>query len=558
VKECEDPFNVISVAPGDVQDCLLVEGDRHPCSQGLGAGREARARSEDRRAVASAGVSGGVRGAEGWRLRDRECGGKGAGGERDEAREGYGGFGGEGWQVSYEHFVASKLDVVPPTGIANPRVDESALFPHQAALSTYALRRGRCAVLAHLGLGKTRIGLTYARHVVEHTNKPVLILTPLCVAPQMRDEAEKMGIEATVVREASDVDRRGINIINYERIHKLDTSIFGGVVPDESSCIKGLGSVTLDRLLDAFGHCAFRLALTATPAPNDFAELGQHCELLSICSRMEMLAEYFVHDGGDTAKWRLKGYGRAAFWKFVASWGPMVRSPADLGFDASAYELPPLKHHTHVLRAGDEARAGQLFATAAKTLNERRSAKRASLEQRVAKAADLANGNGEQWLVFCELNQESEALTRAIDGAIELTGSMPLEAKEEAVQAFLSGEARVLVSKPKLCGHGLNLQRCRNLVFASVSDSWEQRFQAIGRIHRFGQRLPCHVHSILSELEMAVLKNIERKQAEADEMARELAAECAEHVRESVLGQKRRVNDYTARKVAVPEWMVGA
>jgi superfamily II DNA or RNA helicase len=460
----------------------------------------------------------------------------------------------------YQKFIAGKLAIDPPTGITGIEVESDALFPHQRALSQWALRRGRCAVFANLGLGKTRVGLTFADRVVRHTNKPVLILTPLSVAKQMKAEAERMGMDATIVRESGDVDQRGINIINYERLHKVDPSVFAGVVPDESSCIKGLGSKTLEQLKAAFGNTPFRCALTATPAPNSYEELGQHCELLSICSRIEMLAEYFVHDGGDTASWRLKGYGRRKFWQFVASWGALVRSPADLGFDASAYELPPVHYHNHVIQASDEVvrDAGTLFAEPARTLSQRRNAKKASISERVGMCSDLVNASDEPWLVFCELNDESRALARSIRGAVELTGSMPLEAKEEAMDAFLSGEARVMVSKPSLCGHGVNMQHCRNLAFSSVSDSWEMRHQAIGRIHRFGQTKECHVHSFLSELEMNVLANLERKAREANEMAEELSRECSEHVRSNVLGQSRRVNEYVPREVALPEWLVGA
>lgn len=460
--------------------------------------------------------------------------------------------------MDYASFVGAKLAIDPPTGIAGAEVDSPHLFDHQRVLAQWALRRGRAGVFARMGLGKSRIGLTYAQRVVEHTNRPVLILTPLAVGKQMQAEAQAIGIEARLVREGSDVESRGVNICNYERLHKLDPSQFGGVVTDESSCIKGLGSKTLDQLTGAFGSTAFRLALTATPSPNDFSELGQHCELLSICSRIEMLAEYFVHDGGDTSSWRLKGYGRTKFWQFVASWAALLRSPADLGFDASGYELPRLHEHTHIIGA-DQSTAmasGKLFVEAARTLSERRAAKKASARERIERCAELVNASDESWVVFCELNDESKALTREIRGSVELTGSMKLEEKEEAMEAFLNGHARVMVSKPSLCGHGLNLQFCRNMAFASVSDSWEQRFQAIGRIHRFGQKRECHVHSFLSELEANVLANIERKAKEAAEMAEELAAECAEHVRANVLGQTRRVNEYVARDVGAPAWLV--
>jgi superfamily II DNA or RNA helicase len=459
--------------------------------------------------------------------------------------------------TSYEDFVASKLIHVPPTGIEGAKVESPHLFEFQRVLTEWALRRGRCAVFANLGLGKSRIGLTWSDTLVRHTNKPALLLTPLSVAKQMQREAEAIGIEARVVRDQSEVKGSCVNIANYERLHRFDASAFGAVGYDESSCVKGLGSKTLSQLDAAFGQTQFRLAMTATPAPNSYEELGQHCRLLSVCSSSEMLAEYFTHDGGDTAKWRLKHHGRAKFWEFVASWGALVRSPADLGFDATLYNLPPVNYQNHIIQADAETvrASGHLFAERARTLSDRRSAKRASIEGRIGGCIDLVNASDEAWVVFCELNDESKALARGINGAVELTGSMDLDEKEEAMDAFLSGGARVIVSKPSLCGHGVNMQHCHNMAFASVSDSWEQRHQAIGRIHRFGQKNECNVHSFLSELELNVLDNIERKARDAAAMSDELAAECVAHVRANVIGQKKVVNEHKTRTVALPSWI---
>lgn len=459
--------------------------------------------------------------------------------------------------MNYEDFVASKLALNVPTGIANAVVESEHLFPFQRDLTQWALRRGRCALFANMGLGKSRMALFYARAVSEFTAKPVIILTPLAVAQQMRAEGGRVGIRVTVVREHSDVCA-GVNVCNYERLAKLDASVFGGAVFDESSCVKGLGSKTLTQLVDAFGRTPFRLACSATPAPNSFDELGQHCELLGICSRNEMLAEHFQHDGSETSKWILKGHARKAFWKFVASWGALVRSPEDIGHDGSAYELPPIEHITHVLDAdADVVRAsGFLFAQPASTLMERRAARRGSMERRVSEASELVNADNEPWICWCDYNEESTSLTRAIRGAVEVTGSMDIDDKEEALRRFIAGEARVLVTKPSLAGHGLNLQHCNRVVFAGISDSYEQRFQAIGRVHRFGQKRPVAVHYYLSELEMAVLENIKRKSAEADAMAIELALETRELVRAEVTGQTRATNEYVPTvRATTPDWL---
>lgn len=458
----------------------------------------------------------------------------------------------------YASFVASKLAYSPPTGIAGAECEDEHLFPHQRALTRWALRRGRAAVFAAMGLGKSRIELKWAERVSQYTDQPTLLLTPLAVAAQMQAEATRIGVQATIVREVSDV-APGVNICNYERLHKLDPSVFGGVVCDESGCIKGVGSRTLEQLLEAFGRTPFRLAATATPAPNEWQELCQHAELLGIARRAEVLAEYFTRDGGSTQDWRVKGHARTAWWRFVASWGALVRSPADLGFDASTYQLPPVERHFHTLPADDASvrGAGLLFARPASTLMERRAARRGTIAARVERCAELVNGDDEPWLVWSELNDESRALTKSIRGAVEVTGSMDVDAKEEAIRRFIAGEARVLVSKPSLCGHGLNLQFCNRVAFVGVSDSWEQQFQAVGRVHRYGQKRTVHVHHFLSELEGNVLDNVRRKEADAERMGEELSRETAEIVRAEVSGQTRRTNDYDARKrVKVPAWLV--
>lgn len=462
--------------------------------------------------------------------------------------------------TDYEEFVSGKLLVVPPTGIPGAVCTDEHLFPHQQVLTQWALRRGRCAIFAAMGLGKMRIAITWADRIAKHTGKPVLILTPLAVAAQMRSEGARIGVDVTVVRERSDVTG-GVNVCNYERLGKLDSSVFGGVACDESGCIKGLGSKTLQQLLEAFGDCPFRCALTATPAPNDFLELCQHAELLGVAKRAEVLAEYFTRDGGSTQNWEVKGHARKRWWAFVASWGALIRSPADLGFDASAYELPPIEKTYHVIPAdADMVRSsGLLFAKPAATLMERRQARRGSIDARVASAVELVNADDERWIVWSELNDESRALSKAINGAVELTGSMDIDAKEEALRRFIEGEARVLVSKPSLCGHGLNLQFCNHVAFVGISDSFEQQYQALGRVHRFGQTKTVHAHFFLGEMEMAVLENVRRKEADAAVMGEELSRETAEVVRAEVLGQTRRENDYEASiDIVVPTWLRSA
>lgn len=459
--------------------------------------------------------------------------------------------------MSYEAFLAKKLAAPEPDGFEPPH-SFPWLFPFQADIVRWAIRRGRSAVFASTGLGKTRMQLAWAQHVHEFTKGNVLILAPLAVAAQTQLEGAGVGLAVNRAHDQTDV-RPGINITNYERIHKFDASTFSGVVLDESSCIKHFASKTLKELLEAFGATPFRLCATATPAPNDFTELGTHAEFLGVSSRQEMLAEFFCHDGGETQVWRLKGHARKQFWKWVASWGALVRSPEDLGHDGSGYDLPPLKVKQHTLKVENEEvfATGELFPSDSATLMERKGHRKASLDARVKACAALVNKSKEPWVVWCDLNAESEALIAAIPDAIEVTGSMTLEEKENALRAFADGEARVLVSKPSICGFGLNWQHCARMSFVGITDSWESYFQAIRRCWRFGQKRPVEVHVYASEMEGAVVRNLERKAADAEKMAEELSRETAAMVRDEVLTARSRLRNNTNHetKIMLPSWL---
>lgn len=461
--------------------------------------------------------------------------------------------------MSYQSFISEKLAHTKTDGIDVRRDDFDArysLMPHQGDLAAWALRRGRAAIFADTGLGKTRMQLAWADAVSAHAGRPVIILCPLAVAPQTVAEGAAIGVGVTHCREAADV-RGGINVINYDRLHLIDPEQFAGVVLDESSIIKHHASKTLAALLDAFRHTPFRLCATATPAPNDWVELGTHAEFLGLRTRAEMLAEYFVHDGGETQVWRLKGHARVAFWRWVASWGAMVRSPADLGHDASAYDLPPLRVHEHIVEA--QAIAGQLFPGGTMTLTERRDARRASLDERVMQCADLVNSTPGPWVIWCELNAEGDALESAINSAAQVAGSDPTEHKESVLRDFAEGRARVLISKPAICGWGLNWQHCANIAFVGVSDSWESYYQAVRRCWRFGQQREVSVHLFASEAELTVLVNLKRKESEARAMSDLLSAETLVAVRDTRTSAQRETNDHNAdRHVTVPAWLGGA
>lgn len=462
--------------------------------------------------------------------------------------------------MSYAAFVRNKFVAHQPSGIAGGFVLPPSMFDHQKALASWALRRGRAAVFADTGLGKMLIELAWADVVNKHTGMPVMIHTPLAVAAQIASEGRRFGIEATVVRESSEVTP-GINVTNYDRLHKFDASVFGGIVLDESGCIKHHDAKTFRALTDAYLDTPFKLPATATPAPNDWTELGTHAEFLGICTRAEMLAEFFTHDGGDTSVWRLKGHARSIFWKWVASWGAMIRKPSDLGFDDGAYNLPPLQLHEHTVESHDAALNGMLFAMEAQTLSERRGARRGSMEQRVAACAAIVNAQADEpWVVWCDLNDEGDALTEAIDGAVQIAGKDSIELKERRLQDFADGRVRVLVSKPSICGWGLNWQHSARMAFVGVTDSFESYYQAVRRCWRFGQSRAVDVHLFSSSQEGAVASNLRRKERDAKEMAESLSAETAGAVFAEVIGEAtRETNSHHAdKRVRVPSFLLEA
>ena len=462
--------------------------------------------------------------------------------------------------MSYADFISSKLSRVPPTGLSDVSAIMLApgLFDFQDAIVRWALRRGRAAIFADTGLGKSRMQLAWADTVHRETGHDVLILAPLAVAAQTVQEGREIGVAVNQCRDGSEVER-GITITNYDRLHRFDCSRFGAVVLDESSIIKHHTSKTLQILLDSFAQTPFKLCATATPAPNDWTELGTHAQFLGICTQTEMLAEYFVHDGGDTQTWRLKGHARQQFWQWVASWASLVRKPEDLGFDGSRYNLPALHVSQHVTPSTghDQAATGMLFALEANTLSERRGARRDSLEGRVSACAAMVNADAEPWIVWCDLNAEGDALRAAIPGAVEIRGSDDPDAKEQRLIDFAAGRIRVLVTKPSIAGFGLNWQHCARMAFVGVTDSWEAYYQAVRRCWRFGQKREVNVHIFASDLEGAVVNNLRRKERDAQAMADSLSAETRDAVMKEVTGVTRQSNPYSpARTADIPAWLV--
>lgn len=460
--------------------------------------------------------------------------------------------------TSYTEFLALKVVRQKDCGFAvSPGDLNPMLFPFQRDLSAWALRRGRAALFEDCGLGKTPQQLEWARRVHLHTAGDVLILAPLAVGRQTAREGEKFGVPVTLCHSQADV-RPGVNVTNYEKLHHFDPSHFAGVVLDESSILKSFAAKTCRAVIDAFSATPYRLACTATPAPNDYLELGNHAEFLGVMSRAEMLAMFFTHDGGSTSQWRLKRHAEDGFWRWVASWAAFVRKPSDIGHSDEGFTLPELTTLRHALPVDQELAqaAGMLFPKDARTLAEQRATRGASLSARVAEVATLVNGSADAWVVWCELNDESAALAKAIPDAVEIRGADPSEKKEKALTDFAEGRVRVLVTKPSIAGFGMNWQHCNRVAFVGVSHSYEQTYQAVRRCWRFGQRKPVECHVVYCETEDAIVKNLSRKAAEADRLAEGMLRHMSAFQQREVRGAERDAARYqSGSEIIVPSWV---
>lgn len=460
-------------------------------------------------------------------------------------------------RVGYADFLARKSPTDTPTGIeADATAIHPRLFDFQRDIVLWALRRGRAAIFADTGLGKSGIELEWARHTPGRT----LLLAPLAVAEQTIREAAHLGLASPQIRQCGDQSEVGdakIVVTNYEKLHRFDPSAFSGVVLDESSILKSFDGKTRTTIIESFAKTPYKLACTATPAPNDHMELGNHAEFVGAMSRTEMLSTFFVHDGGDTSKWRLKGHARRDFWRWVCSWAVAIRHPRDLGYEQNGYDLPPMRVSGHVVPVDvARAREGALFAFDANTLEEQRRERRATIGERVARAVEIVSREpDEQWLIWCDLNAESEALAAAIPGAVQVTGSDPPEKKVATMTAFASGDVRSIVSKPSICGFGMNWQHCARMAFVGVGHSYEAFYQATRRCHRFGQSRPVDVHVITASTEGRVVESLKRKAAEAEEMMAQMLANMGEINAANVKGISMMRDDYSTKRMEVPTWL---
>lgn len=415
--------------------------------------------------------------------------------------------------LDYDKFIAAKSKCRVQSGF-EPLEIKAPLFDWQKSVVRWAIRNGCAALFEECGLGKTLQQLEWARQVSEHTKSPVIILTPLSVAHQTASEAAKFGIEATVVADQSQVKPGvGIWITNYEKLEHFEPTTFSGVVLDESSILKAFTGKTRIALAKAFERTPYRLCCTATPSPNDYTEFGQHADFLGVCSPAQMLATFFVNDTFNTGDWRLKKHAEDEFWKWVASWACCVSKPSDIGFSDEGYELPQLHMHTITVDVDESHDAGEeLFRHATLSATTIHREMRMTSEARAKRVAELVAAEpNEQWLVWCNTNDEADKLDELIPDSVDIRGSDTAHKKEQAVDDFLAGKLRVLSSKPSIFGYGLNLQCCARVAFVGLSYSFEDLYQALRRSYRFGQTREVHVYIVQARTEGAILQNIQRK-----------------------------------------------
>lgn len=424
--------------------------------------------------------------------------------------------------MNYQDFLEGKTLRFAHAGFDCDFSNDASLFPFQQHIVQTCVKRGRAAIFADTGLGKARMGLKWAESVSRHSDCNVLILTPCAVAQQMAREAKKIGVVVNIVSDASEV-KDGISLCNYEKLHKLNSADFGAIVLDESSILKGFSSKYRAALTDFAENIGYRLAMTATPSPNDLIELINHSDWLGVMLRREAIANFFVQDGNTTKKYRLKKTCSDEFWAWVASWAVCIRRPSDLGdYVDDGYDLPPL--NIERLTVASDALMTTLLPVTALSLTERRVARKSSIVGRVEAVAALVNASDLPWVVWCDYNDESDLLKKSIPGAVEVRGSMTIEQKESAIDGFSTGSIRVLISKPSITGFGLNWQHCHNTAFVGVGDSFEQQYQAIRRFHRFGQQHQVNVFVAASQQEFVVLENQSRKQDQHNEFYSEVAS----------------------------------
>lgn len=456
--------------------------------------------------------------------------------------------------MNYYEFLTKKQVHTKRSGF-EAEVTNTYAFDWQKAIVKWSLRQGRSALFEDCGLGKTLQELIWAEQVHIHTNSPVLILTPLAVSAQAKREAEKFGIKCSIAETSADVVN-GINITNYEKIEKFDCTQFSGVVLDESSILKSYMGKIKRYLVEHFADTPYKLAATATPAPNDLMELLNHAEFLGIMRSCEALAIWFLADQSESGKYRLKRHAASDFWRWVTSWAVCIETPADIGYDSSGYVLPPLNEIDEIVKTdilSDNFDDG-FFREINMSATGYHAEKRKTLESRCTKTAELVKNIGKQVAVWCGMNDEADLLKKLIPDSVEIRGSDTAAKKERAALDFINGDIRVLISKPSIFGYGLNFQNCHNTIFCGMDYSFENYYQAVRRFHRFGQKKAVNVYRVIGSTELDILNTVNRKAALKTEMAESMARAMSAMQTENIHGREFNL-DLKRQEISAPEWL---
>lgn len=457
---------------------------------------------------------------------------------------------------NYEDFLKSKTITDKKSGFA-VKLEElnKQLFDFQKIVVRWAIARGRAAIFADCGLGKTPMQLCWADKIYNKTKQPILILAPLAVSEQTKQEGVKFGYEVNICRSQSDIVD-GINITNYEILHKFNPDKFSAIVLDESSILKNFSGMRRNEIIDFSKTIQYKLACTATPSPNDYMELGNHSEFLNIMTRTEMLAMFFINDTKDTGEWRLKGHVRNnIFWQWLSSWSVMFTKPSDLGFKDDNFILPDINYFEHIIETNEKPKRG-FFVKEAITLNDRRKVRNKTIDLRCGSAASLINNTDDRWVVWCGLNSEGDYIEKQVNDIVQVAGRHDNEIKSKRMLGFADGEIKRIVTKPKIAGLGMNWQICSKAAFVGLSDSWEQFYQAIRRIWRFGQKNKVEIHIFLEEREGRVLENIKRKDKQSKEMIANMVKYMSDLMKKELNQSSKEFTDYKPSiDMELPEWL---
>jgi superfamily II DNA or RNA helicase len=461
--------------------------------------------------------------------------------------------------MSYSDFLTQKEIIDKPSGFETKSVFNEKLFPFQMDCVKWALKKGRAALCQNTGMGKTFQFLEWSQKCIEHTNKPGLVLSPLAVSKQTKQEGERFGYEVNICNSQSDVKKHAINITNYEKAHKFDFSKFPQIACDESGCFAGgMKSKRRSYIFNKIKNTPYRLFLSATPAPNDYMELGEHAEGLGVMTAREMLSMFFRHDGSDTSNWILKVYANGQpFWKWLCSWMIMMRMPSDLGYDDGSFKLPKLNMHPIIFDSGVRKGIGFRKKNTHITQSDRRKARKLRMDKKIKLCDEIISKKpDESWLCWVDLNLESEKVRKELNFH-EVAGSTKYDLREELMLGFQDGDIERLVTKPQIAGYGMNWQRCHNQIFFGLSDSWQRFYQAVRRSWRYGQKEEVNIYIVMSDIERVVLDNINRKEKQAQEMYQNMIKHMSSISIDEIRATKRDITGYNPQiEMKLPNWLL--